>query len=102
MKINIHYIPAHDNYTTNAKGNNEISRGEVKSSFLFNGKNDKCDVTLMIGYRPGETNGSLLLCRFHNLSPKLSNKKHHSAKKLLLDMQGLLKNNGLERRRLGG
>ena len=76
MRINIHYIPAHDNYTTNAKGSNKITTEKVKSSFLFKGNKHKCDVTVMIGYHTGEMNGPLLLCTFHNLSPTLSKKKY--------------------------
>ena len=102
MKTMIHLLPACENKRTNIKGSNKISADEVQSSFLFNSKEHKCDVTIMIGYNTGETNGSLLLCRFHNLSPTLSNKKKQTVKKLLYDLQGLLKNNGLERRRVGG
>ena len=64
------------------------------------------DVTIIIGINHNkennDTTGSLLLMRFHKFNPILSRRKKQTTQKLFDDITSLLKNNGLERRRMGG
>ena len=90
--------------TAKLKGSNEISDSEVRSSFYFNSnlRPKHVDVSLLIGYDDTkEDTASILLCRFHNMNPSFKLKKQNS-KSLLQELQNELKNDGLERRRVGG
>jgi hypothetical protein len=83
------------------RGSNHITDSDLMSSYYFDStKLTYVDVTLIIGYDADAEYGSILLCRFHNLSPELKNGT--SARELLQDLQEHLKNDGLERCRLGG
>ena len=61
---------------------------------------------MIIGINPNKQNnditGSLLLMRFHKFNPILSRRKKLTSQKLFDDITSLLKNDGLERRRMGG
>ena len=58
--------------------------------------------TIIVGYNRNNTNGSLLLCRFNNLQPKISKRKKESVTNLLSDLLKQIDNGGYERRRIGG
>ena len=104
MTVRVYYIPKVQKETVKMKGSNEISDCEVRSSFYFNSKlvPKHVDVSLLIGYdNTKEDTASILLCRFHKMNPSFKLKKQNS-KSLLKDLQNELKNDGLERRRVGG
>jgi hypothetical protein len=83
------------------RGSNHITDSDLMSSYYFDStKFTKVDITLILGFDADAEYGSILLCRFHNLSPELKNRT--SVRELLQDLQEHLKNDGLERRRLGG
>lgn len=100
MKVRVFYAlkVAHEN--VKLRGSNHISDSDVMSSYHFDStKLSKVDATLIVGHEENEGYASILLCRFHNLSPELKN--HMSTRELLQDLQKHLKNDGLERRRMG-
>ena len=104
MTVRVYYIPKVQTVTAKLKGLNEISDSEVESSFYFNNnlRPRHVDVSLLIGYdSPKKYTASILLCRFHNLNPSFKLKNQNS-KSLLRDLKNELKNDGLERRRVGG
>ena len=102
MNVLTYFVPKHHTESTDRKGSNELSPEELNSCFLFTSRESNHDVTLIVGYESNSKIGCMLLCQFHNLIPTLSNRKNQTKRKLFNDMFKQLKNNGIERRRVGG
>ena len=84
-------------------GSNRISKEELSSSYFFTNSTSTHDVTCIIGKKKiNDSNGVLLLMRFNKYIVKFSKRSKQTGSKLLLELINSLKNNGLERRRLGG
>jgi hypothetical protein len=102
MKVRVLYAQKVADENHKLRGSNHITDSDLMSSYYFDStKLSKVDATLIVG-DDGANEGyaSILLCRFHNLSPELRN--NISSKELLRDLQEHLKNDGFERRRMGG
>ena len=107
LRCVIHFATYTGNQFNRQKSNNDSTAEEVKQYFLFTGNVESdIDVNIIIGLNPNKQNnqltGSLLLMRFHKFNPILSRRKRQTANKLFDDITSLLKNNCLERRRVGG
>ena len=59
------------------KGRNDISKEEVKSNYYFNESSIAFDTTIIIIHNEKSAYVSLLLFRFHKLSPLLREKKRN-------------------------
>ena len=103
----IHFANYTGNLFNREKGDNTSTAEEIKQYYLFEGNvESNIDVTIIIGINHNkennDTTGSLLLMRFHKFNPILSRRKKQTTQKLFDDITSLLKNDGLERRRMGG
>lgn len=112
LSIVIYYVPKDDDDKTTVtqkrlKGSNHLSVDDAQKYYLFareeyNKKHD-CDLSLIIGYKKGESVGSLLLMRFHSCSalrmPCLTDDERQ---KFLAAIRKKVGVNGLERMRRGG
>ena len=104
MTVRVYYIPKVKGEIGGLKGSNEICDDEVKVSTYFDSNLDleEVDVSLLIGYDSQNKNmASILLCRFHKMYPSFKLKNQNS-KSFLKDLKLELKNDGMERRRVGG
>ena len=81
--VKIFYAPKVTNEDPSQKGSNDISTANVNKYFYFDTDinsledDEHIDVTLLVGYDPDNElkAGSILLCRFHKLCPKLTTKQ---------------------------
>ena len=88
------------------KGDNTITGDEVSSYNLFcNQIKGDFDASVIIGLHKNNDkvkSGTLLLCRYHKFNPNLSKRKRQTTQKLFTALSKSLKNECLERKRLGG
>ena len=84
-------------------GSNRMSKEELSSSYFFTSSTSAYDITCIIGKKKKkQSNGILILMRFNKYKVKFSKRRKQTGSKLLQGLIDSLRNNGLERRRLGG
>ena len=69
FKVQMHFIPWMSKCNILLKDKNDISEEDVTSSYYYNDSSIEFDAIMIVGHNEGLSNGSLLLCRFHKLSP---------------------------------
>lgn len=97
----IHIIKKHD-FDSKRKGSNILTSREIDEGYLFQNFGSFSvapDVTMIVGSDGEGTQASVLLCRFHNLVPSLSNIEKNSLFKHVWDS---LKSTKFESKRSGG
>jgi hypothetical protein len=84
MKVSVLYAQKFADENHKLRGSNHITDSDLMSSYYFVNStklSKEADATLIVGYDGAhEGYASILLCRFHNLSPEL--RKNISSKEL--------------------